>query len=129
MLGIAAVARVTGKESPVAEILPSRRAIDADATRPAEPRNADPLPFDEVARRLHDVADDLMADDQRQLRIGQLAVDDMQIRTADRTDVDVQEQLALTRLRHGYVREHERLALLFQEHGLHRCPLSVGCCP
>jgi hypothetical protein len=65
------------------------------------------------------VPDDLVTDDQRQLRIGKLAVDDVQVRTADRTGVNLQEQLALARLRYRHIGEHERLALAVENHYVH----------
>ena len=81
-----AVARVSGEERAIAEIFLSAHAIGADAAGVAEPRNADALahaqPLDAGPDRI-DPADDLVARDDRHLRVGQFAIDDMQIRAAD----------------------------------------------
>ena len=66
----------------------------------AEPGNADTLvqsqPRDPLADRI-DAADNLMAGDDRQNRTRQLAVDDMQIRSADAVGVHLYRSLAVRR--------------------------------
>ncbi len=82
----AAVARIAGEERTIAQVFPSRHAIGTDAAGMAEPRNADALthaqPLDALPDRI-DPADDLVAWDDRHNRVGQLAIDDMQVRATD----------------------------------------------
>ena len=83
---IAAVAREPREERMVAQIFPVHHAIGTDAAGVAEPRNADTLPHVQVLNagtdRI-DPANDLMAGNNRNVRVGQFAVDDMQIGAAD----------------------------------------------
>ena len=86
-LGVPAVERVAGELRLDAQIFPARAAIEAFATGPAEPWDADALSDTEqaLARSPHasDAADDLVAQDERKLGVGQLAVDHVQVRAAD----------------------------------------------
>src|SRR5205814_3852524 len=117
VLRVAAVDRVAGKARAIAEILASRSAIRTDAIGPTEPRHADAL------ARLGG-AGDLVPDDQRQLRIGQLAVDDMQVGAADRAAFDFDEELAGLRRRDGEHAKDERIALPFEDHRSHAAIMS-----
>ncbi len=90
-LGIAAIDLVAGEAGMVAQILTAATAAIADAAGPAEPRHADPVAEREVVgigAPLNDHADDLMARHQRQFRLRQLAVEDVQIGTAHRARLD-----------------------------------------
>ena len=90
----------------VAEVLPAAAAIFAHPAGPAEPRHADPvadLETIDIGARLDDGADDLVAGDQRQFRLGQLAVDDMQIGAADPAGMNLDQQLPRTRPRRRHI--------------------------
>ena len=74
------------KQGALAEVLAARAAVAALAAGPAQPRDPDPVAGREALRplpRLDHLADDLVAEDQRQLRLGELAVDDVQVGAAD----------------------------------------------
>jgi len=114
VLGVAAVEVVAGEARSVAEVLPAAQAVAALAARPAEPRDADA-----PAGRLVD-ADDLVAGHERQLRVGQLAVDDVQVGAADPAGADADEQLAGLGLRLGELGRLEPRALRSQDHRPHR---------
>ena len=70
----------------IAQIFPVHHAIGTRAAGVAEPRNADTLAdvqvLDAGADRI-DPANDLMARDNRNVRVGQFAVDDMPVGAAD----------------------------------------------
>ena len=100
MGGVAAVAGVAGEERRVAQVLAPASAIGASSVSVAEPRHADPRPeleLDAFARRL-DAADDLVPRHDRQLGIGQFAVDDMQVGAADAAGFDPNPNLPRSRL-------------------------------
>jgi hypothetical protein len=69
-LRIATVELVSREPGRLAEVLPARAAVAARSVRPAEPGDAEPAP---VLRP----ADDLVARDERELRVRELAVDDV----------------------------------------------------
>ena len=94
VLRVAAVAVVAGEARPVAEVLASARAVAAVAVRPAEPRNADAVAAREALAVARGTRDDLMAEHERQLRLGQLAVGDVQVGSADAAGCDLEQQLA-----------------------------------
>ena len=98
--GVAAVAGVAGELGMVAKILAALVAIEAMAAGVRQPGNADPLADGEIldpgAEPL-DQADHLVAGNDRQPRIGQLAVDDVQIGAADAAGFDANQQLAPAR--------------------------------
>src|SRR5262249_20950706 len=76
--GIAAVDLISGEARLLAQVLAAAAAELANAASEAEPGHADALahaePVDVAAER-GDGADDLVAGDERQLRLAQLAVD------------------------------------------------------
>ena len=100
-LGVSAVDVVAREARAVAEILTAGRAVGAFATRPAQPWNADAIAGSKprVTGRLDYGSNNLVAEDQRQLRPSQLAVEDVQIGTADRARVHAHQQLAVSRNR------------------------------
>ena len=67
-----------------------------------------------------DPADDLVAGDDRQLGIWQLAVDDMEIRPADSTSFDPHADLTSLRRRVGKLLELQRASRSVKNHGAHR---------
>jgi hypothetical protein len=96
-LRVAAVQVVAGEAGAQAEVLAAAAAEAAVAVRPAEPGDADALAGLELhpfTRGVHD-SDDLMAEDERQLRFGQLAVDDVQVGPADAAGLDANANLAV----------------------------------
>src|SRR5207247_3676880 len=109
-LAIAAVDLIAGKARAVAQILLTAAAIVTDPTGPAEPRHPDPLADCKAVRRLallHHGADDLMPEYQRQLRVGKLAVDNMQIGSAHRAGAHRDQQLLRSRTRRRQLRGDE----------------------
>jgi len=82
----AAVARIAGKEREIAEIFVAGKTIRTMAAGTAKPGNADAhaegQAFHAAANGI-DTADNLMAGDDGQFGIGQIAVDDMEIGAAD----------------------------------------------
>src|SRR5262245_63527659 len=101
MRGIAAVARVPGKERPIAQILSAAAAIRTDATGRAEPRDPDALAYCQSCHaRPHggDASDELVAGHDRKLGVWQLAVDHVQIGPADTAGRDLHENFAGCRL-------------------------------
>jgi hypothetical protein len=56
---------------------------------------------------------------QRQLRIRQLAIDDMQVRSTDGASVNMKQQLARPRLRNWKIHFPQRLTRLFEYHCFH----------
>jgi hypothetical protein len=64
-------------------------------------------------------ADDLMPDHQRKLRVGQLAVDHVQVGAADAADVNLDEKLARAGRRLWQVRRPQRCARLLEDHRSH----------
>ena len=101
-----AVARVPSEERAIAEILLAAPAIGADAAGVAEPRNADALtqaqPFDASPDHI-DPADDLVARNDRHLRVGQFPIDDMQVRAADAARGHLDSNLTRPRLPIGEI--------------------------
>ena len=85
ILGVAAVEVVAGELRAVAKILLAGPAIATLSVGPAEPGDPDsPVLTD-------DRADDLMTENERQLRLRQLPVDDVQIGAADPAHVHLHE--------------------------------------
>ena len=97
VLGVAAVDLVAGEAGVRAQVLLARPAVAASAAGPAEPGHADPLARAREPRRprprADDVADDLVAGNDRQLRLRQLAVDDVQVGAADGARGDLDQHL------------------------------------
>jgi hypothetical protein len=81
----AAIASKPGEERVIAEIFLAARAIGTDTAGVAKPRNPNALTHPQALDASPDLVDpsnDLMAWDDRQLRVRQLAIDDMQVRAA-----------------------------------------------
>ena len=121
-LGIAAVQRVAGEAGRVAQVLVAGAAIGAGAAGVAEPGDADPPADGERggarAAGQH-LAHDLVAGDQRQLGVRQLAVDDVQIGAADRAGLDPHQDLARAGDGVGEPGRAQRLARGVEDHGEH----------
>ena len=120
--GIAAVDLIAGKAGAVAQILAPTPAIVANPAGPAEPRHADPVADRKAVGRfalLDDRADDLVPGNERQFRIGELAVDDMQIGPAHRTGPHRDQHLTRSRTRRRQFRRDERPPSLSQQLRMH----------
>ncbi len=92
MAGEAAIASIAGEFRGVAQVLPQGAAIGTMPTCMSQPAEAD-TPTDQFGRDARpdqvDPANDLVAGNARALQIRQFAVNDMQIRAADRTSLDL----------------------------------------
>ena len=122
-LGVAAVDVVAGELRVVAEVLAAAAAVAALAVGPAEPRHPDPLARGELLRplpRLAHHADDLVAHHQRQLRLGEVAVEDVEVGAADAAGADLELDLAGTGGGVGQLSQPERLPLPLEDHRPHR---------
>ncbi len=120
--GIPAVDLVAGKAGAVAQILAAAAAVIADAAGPAEPGDADPVADREavgIGAPLHHHADDLMTRHQRQFRLRQLTVEDVQIGAAHRAGLDHDQQLPRTGPRRQQIGRDQRLARGGQQLGAH----------
>ena len=96
-LGVAAVEVIAGEAGVVAEVLAAGAAVAALAVGPAEPGDADAVAGREALRplaRAGDGADDLVARHQRQRRLAELAVEDVQVGAADAAGADRDQHLA-----------------------------------
>jgi hypothetical protein len=129
ILGVAAVDLVPGEPGVLAQVLAPGEAIAALAVGPPEPRHTYPLSHLEAVCVLADPlygTDYLVARDQGQLGIGQLPVNDVQIRPAHSAAVYAQEDLPLAWLGRGHLRDPQRLAGYVQDHRSHRRILLNG---
>ena len=96
VLGEAPVQLVARETRPVTKILAFRPAVATLAAGPAEPRHPDPVSCAEardVPPHRRDPAHDLVAGDQGQHRLGQLAFDHVEVRAADPAGQNPQEHL------------------------------------
>ncbi len=127
-LGVSAVTGVAGEDRRVAQILLAAPAELTDPARSAQPGNPDPLAERELAHscaELFDRADDLMSGHERQLGLGELAVDDVQVGPADCARPHREPDLARRRLRLGELREPQRLAHPLEDHRAHRQAIAA----
>jgi hypothetical protein len=115
---IAAIAGVAGKQRPIAQVLTAAATIGTDAAGVAEPGDADTLADREAGDPLPhrgDPPDDLVAGHDRKLRVRQLAVDNMQIGTADAAGHDLDQDFA-GRGRERAPLAHDQRRVRFLEH-------------
>jgi hypothetical protein len=101
-LGVSAVPLISGEHGANAQVLAPRSAVVAFAARPTEPRHADAVADGQVGDRVADGLhhpDDLMSQHERELRLGQIAVQHVQIRPADRAGGYADPHLARPRPR------------------------------
>src|SRR6185437_1155532 len=123
MAGVTAVAGIAGELRRVAEVFTSRAAIGTAAIGMAEPGDADPganCRRGDAGAEASDDADDLVAGYQRQRRVGQLAVDDVEVGPADAARLDPDEELARAGNRIGPDLEDQWRLGAAQNHCLHR---------
>src|SRR5690349_24580062 len=99
--GVTAVDGVAGEARVIAEVFPVRLAISAVAICPTKPRNAHAVSNRELRicllTDLFHTPDNLMSQDERQLRIQQFAIDYMKISAANSARIDAHEQLSPAR--------------------------------
>src|SRR5262249_24627732 len=126
-VGIAAVDRVAGKASELAEILVARAAVAAPAAGPAKPWDADTV----ADRGMHhtltyasDASHNFMPNNERKFRIGQFAVDHMQVSAAYGARVHFDLHLARARLGNPYVPQNERSSNAVEHHRAHTLSLT-----
>ena len=122
-LGIAAIDLIAGKTRAVAQILTAAAAIVANPAGPAEPRHPDPVADREAVDfrpLLDNRADDLVAEDERQFRVGKLAIDDVQIGAAHRAGVHLNQHLPRPWARRRHVSRDQRPPRCNQQFRTHR---------
>ncbi len=122
MGGVAAVARIAGEERVVAKIFARAHAIGTMPASMTEPRHADARAGRKARHaraRRDDAADDFMSGNDGELRLCQLAVDDMKIRAADAAGFDAQQQLSRAGRRERTLFHEERRSRAPQDHGGH----------
>ena len=101
------------------------RAVGTNPAGETKPRDADTCPDRRrlgIAPHSVDPPDDLVTGNDRKLRVGELAVNDVQIGAADAAGGNQHPDLPWAGLgiRHGG--EHQRLARPPQQHGMHDLP-------
>src|SRR3954465_2080966 len=101
-LGVSAIDVVAGEARAIAQILAAGRAVRAFTARPTQPWDADAIARSKsrVAGCLDDGSHDLVAKYQWQLRLRELAVDDVQVGPADRARCHPDQQLTVSGHRH-----------------------------
>ena len=119
LLGVAAVELIAGEARAVAQVLPPAQAVTTLAVGPAKPGDADALAGGEAGPAFGHSPDDLVPGDERQLRVGQLAVDDVEIGSADAARVHGDQHLTGLRDGHGELGLPERLPGAVEHHRLH----------
>ena len=122
VLGVAAVELVAGEACAVAQVLAPGPAKTAYPAAPPQPWHSHPLvrreSLDARAGRYHG-ADDLVAQHERQLRVRELAVGDMEIGAAHAARLHGEQDLARTGLGAREVSGAEGVARGVDEHGTH----------
>ena len=128
---IAAIARVAGEERIVAQIFARAQTVGAMPAGMAKPGNADPLSKRETGHartdRL-DAPDDFVAWNDRKLRLGQFAVDDMEIGAANAARLDLEPHFADAGRRDRPLLHDERRVGPRQDHGFHDLRHSRATC-
>ena len=122
-LGIAAVDRVAGETRAIAKIFAAAAAIVANPAGPAEPRHPDPVAERETVDLrplVDDDADDLVTKHQRQLRVGELTIDDMQVGAAHGAGAHRDQHLLRPGTRRRQFRRDQGLSRCRQQFRSHR---------
>src|SRR5262249_42526089 len=121
-LRVAAVEVVTGEPRALAQVLAAAPAEDALAAGPPEPGDSDAVADgdarDAAGDRV-DGADALVAEDERQLRVREVAGHDVQIGPADAAGVDAEPDLPRRRVGVGELREAQRRPHPIEDHRSH----------
>jgi hypothetical protein len=106
VLGISSVERISGEARFRTQILPPCPAIIAYSTRPAQPGYTHAVAWPEatgIRARADNLSHNLVAGNQRQLRVLQFSVDEVEIRPANRTRLDSHEDLPASGLWHRHL--------------------------
>jgi hypothetical protein len=122
-LRITAIERVPGEAGSVAEVFRARSTERAFSARPSEPRDADAIAGCEgsdTGPHVDDSPDDLVAGHDRQLRVGKLTVDEVEIGAANRARADADQQLSGPRARDDEVGGLQGGPRSAQNHRVHR---------
>ena len=119
VLRITAVAVVACELRAVAEVLEACAAVTALPVRPAEPRHADAASYRERVAFEHG-PDDLVAEHERELRVGELAVADVEIGATDTARVDAKPNLTAPQVGTGRFGRTKRRARCVEDHRSHR---------
>src|SRR5262249_47533570 len=121
-LGVAAVAMVAGEPRRAAQVLAAGHAVAASAVGRAEPRHADAIAASEPGdsrAELADRADDLVPGYERELRLRELSVDDVQVGPAHRASLDGDLDLTGAGLGYLQIAHHQRHPRSIQHHRPH----------
>ena len=122
VVAVAAVQGVAGEARVRAQVLPPAPAIAAGAAGPAEPGDADALPFAEpldARAERRDAPHDLVPRHDRQPRLGQVAVHHVEIGAADPAGRNTNQDFARAGLGHRPFLQGERGAIAAINHGAH----------
>ena len=95
-VGVTAINVVAGEACAIAKIFTTGPAELTFTTRPAQPRNADPIALAKsfyIASNFFDASHDFVSGNQRQLRGRQFAIDNVKIGAADGAGGNAQEDL------------------------------------
>jgi hypothetical protein len=115
-LGVAAVDRPPGEVRIRAQVLATRQAEAAAAAGAVQPGDADALAERQAVARARraqagaesgDLADDLMAGDDRRAPRGELTLDHVQVGAADAAGAHAQQHFVLARHRRGHFFERQ----------------------
>jgi DNA-binding MarR family transcriptional regulator len=129
VLRIAAVEPVTGEASTLAEVLAPGVAVPALPAGPTEPGHPHPLARSKALSPGPETLDDshdLVTGDQRELRIRQLAVDDVEVGAAHAAGTHPQEHLAGAGIGEREVALGERTPGLLEHHRAHGASLATA---
>ena len=126
---VTAVQRVAGETRLVAQVLAPAQAKAAMPAGVAQPGHAQPLPdgeaLDLFALGDHD-ADDLVAGYQRQFRLGEFAVQDVQVGAAHAAGADLEQHLVVAARGRRQFDESQGRVGFFQNHCAHVVPLVLS---
>src|SRR5262249_1351809 len=96
ILGVTAVDLISGEPGAIAKVFAAARAVSADAAGKAQPGDADPVArlkaLDSLARAGH-LADNRVAGNDQEVWVGELAIDDVQVRAANAAGVHSDQNL------------------------------------
>jgi hypothetical protein len=120
--GVTPIQRVAGKESVLTEIFSMRSAISALTTGPSQPRNSDAVTELELLNslaKLLNPTDDFVARNQGKFCLRQLAINHVQIGSADGTGSDTHNHFLGTRISDRHRTSDQRLARGLEDHRVH----------
>jgi hypothetical protein len=122
VLGVPSIEAVGGEARAIAQVRLPPLAVIATAARPAEPGHANLLAhlgLVDARADGHDLADHLVAGDQRQLRFTELSIHDVQIRPTQPARMHLHQDLADSRPGLGNERRAKRLPRPVKNHDPH----------